>query len=406
MNPTTASVTCPACGQPFLCMQNNMEGVALCPHCAHTAPRAHFGTQIQVAGIAPGRRQVAQTQPLAAPTAWQHPVPNQTPQPTTWSAPQAVSGPPSIARTTLQPSQALMPAGGALPAVAAMPSQWRGTSWKGAFLLLAFAVVCAGSLWMWRDHVNAPAVVLGPETSLPAIPSVLPVPALTAKAPEPKMEMPDVIAFSADAKTLVAGLFHAGTPERRAECILDAEKYSGEIEGLFGTQATQKVEMRLLARIPGLPLTLPGGRPVPLFRLSTSRLASGALLRLEAGADGKRRIFWPLFYETHERKLENFLKQGADADAAWFYVGLRPSHGLDIPAELRPKYLTFDVQSAATSDPHFVACVERDSPLGRFMDRASEWGRVYLARLLVRRLDIKGDAPCLLVLDCEGAKEK
>ena len=87
-------------------------------------------------------------------------------------------------------------------------------------------------------------------------------------------------------------------------------------------------------------------------------------------------------------------------------MGIRPSHGLDIPSELRPKYLTFDVQVSAGGDPHFVACVERETPLGRFLDRETDWGRAYLARLLVRNLDSHGDAPCLLVIDCEGATER
>ena len=150
---------------------------------------------------------------------------------------------------------------------------------------------------------------------------------------------------------------------------------------------------------------LPGGQPVPIFKVVTSRCANGALIRLETGADGKRRIYWPMFHEMHQGSLETFLKQPGDG-TAWFHVGLRPSHGLDIPSDLRLKYLTFDVQTSATNEPRFVACVERDTPLGRFLDRESDWGRAYLSRLLVRRLDIKADAYCMLIVDSEGASER
>jgi hypothetical protein len=142
-----------------------------------------------------------------------------------------------------------------------------------------------------------------------------------------------------------------------------------------------------------------------LFKLVTSACANGALIRLDMGADGKRRINWPLLNETHAAALAAFLKLPA-GETAWFHVGLRPSHGLDIAAELRPKYITFDVQVSAGSEPHLVACVERDTPLGRFMDRETEWGKSYLARLLVRRLDIQSEAPCVLVIDCEGSPER
>ena len=213
---------------------------------------------------------------------------------------------------------------------------------------------------------------------------------------------PDVGAVAADAKTLVSELFAADTPERRAACIHDAGKYSTEIEAQFGVK---KTELRLLAPIPGMPQTLPGGQPTPLFKLVTSACAHGAIIRLETGSDGKRRINWPLFFETHTAALMAFLKQPA-AEAAWFHVGLRPSHGLDIAAELRPKYITFDVQVSGSSEPHLVACVERDTPLGRFMDRETDWGKSYLARLLVRKLDIESEVPCLLVIDCQGAPER
>jgi len=408
---TTASLLCPACGQAFLSMQQSMAGVAQCPHCAHSGPRAQFGTQAQVAGVAPGRRQVAQSPPSSHVVATAPPEfpAQQSPgmtgfQPTLDTAPVA-----SIARATLQPSQALVPTGAPTPVPAqefSTPPHLRTSPWKQAFFMMVFASVCGVSLWIWWDHANTPAFTT---KSAPESPVVAPQPAAiippVAKSITIKAPPPDTAAIAADVKMLVTELFAADTPERRAACVHDAVRHAAEIEGLFGASAAEKPDLRLLARIPGFPLTLPGAQPVPLFKLVTSKCATGALIRLETGADGKRRIHWPLFFETHEARLQQFLQKSASEEAAWFHVGLRPSHGLDIPAELRSKYLTFDVQVAAGSEPHFVACVERDSPLGRFIDRESDWGKAYLSRLLVRKLDIQADAPCAVVLSCEGAAE-
>jgi len=412
---TTASLICPACGQAFLSMQQSMEGMVQCPHCAHNALRGYFGTQAQVAGVAQVRRRVSQPQPVQSPPA---PV-QQPPQYESHAFAQAVGGlqprqmampPITAARPALQPSQALLPTGAPPPQPDEFvrPQHLRTSPWRNAFILLGFAGVCGGALWLWWDSVNVPAVKQGEApTPPPERKEVQKSPVVpqteTARAVIPA---PDVGAMAADAKTLVTELFAAETAEGRAACIHEADKYGAEIEGQFGATGAQKTELRLLSRIPGMPQTLPGRQPVPLFKLVTSTCATGALIRLETGADGRRRISWPLLFETHSQAQAAFMKQPAEAAAAWFHVGLRPSHGLDIAAELRGKYLTFDVQVSAGSEPHFVACVERDTPLGRYLDRETEWGKSYLARLLVRRLDIPSAAPCLLVIDCEGSPER
>ena len=413
MNPgTTASLICPACGQAFLSMQQSMEGMVQCPHCAHNALRGYFGTQAQVAGVAQVRRRVSQQQPmqsLPAPALQDAQV---VAQPAAWPGlqPQPVQVPTSfMARQTLQPSQALMPTGAPPPPQeeGMTPPHLRTSPWRNAFIMLAFTVVCGGAVWMWWDSVNAPVAKPGGVTAPTAARVELPK---TQSAPQTQIARalipaPDVGAVAADAKALITELFAADTAERRAACIHEADKYSAEIEALLGAAGGHKIELRLLSRIPNIPLMLPGGQPAPLFKLVTSACANGALVRLETGADGRRRISWPLLFETHAAALAAYLKQPA-AEAAWFHVGLRPSHGLDIAPELRPKYITFDVQVAAGSEPHFVACVGRDTPLGRFLDRETEWGKSYLARLLVRKLDIQSEVPCLLVIDCEGAPER
>ncbi|MFO1482717.1 MAG: hypothetical protein U1F71_05060 [Verrucomicrobiaceae bacterium] len=315
--------------------------------------------------------------------------------------------PASIARATLQPSQALMPVGAPPPQPAEFitPPQLQAPPWRASFLALLALVVCAVAAWLWWNHSHPTAHFSANTTPAPVAP-ITREPAIPPARPTVPIEIPDAASHAADAKLLVTELFAADTPERRAACVHDAEKHRAAIEAMLGPGASERPELRLLSRLPGFPLTLPGQKPVLLFKVVTSKCPAGALIRLETGADGKRRIHWPLFFETHEGSLQRFMKNSVADDAAWFHTGLRLSHGLDIPAELRSKYLTFDVQACASSTPHFVACVERDSPLGRFMDREAEWGKACLARLLVRRLDIKADAPCMIVVDCEGAPER
>lgn len=263
-------------------------------------------------------------------------------------------------------------------------------------------------LWLWWNHSNttAPAPKSEKATSQPPpAPEVRKTEVIIPPPPEVRIALQDTQAFAADAKALVNAFFAATTPEARAACVHEGAKHSAEIETLFGPDAPQKIELRQLAHLPSVIQALPGNQHIPLFKLITSQCATGALLRLEAEADGKRRISWPLLMETHQDALGRFLRQKS-ADPAWFYVAMRPSHGLDLPADVRPKYLTFDMQTSAASEPHFVGCVERDTPLARFLDRGSDWGKVYLSRLLVRPLEVEADAPCVVILDCEGSVER
>ncbi|MGV3660523.1 MAG: hypothetical protein ACO1TE_10070 [Prosthecobacter sp.] len=411
---TTASLICPACGQAFLSMQHAMEGMTQCPHCAHTAPRAQFGTHAQVAGVAQVLRRVAQAPPPqevpppAPAPQFQPPAyfPSSVPQPQpqqAWQPPPPA--PVQIARGTLQHSQALMPLHAPPPHAEfteSQPHQHQYSPWRNVVFMLVFMGVCGVSLWLWWNHANTPAAASREATSQ-AVPEVRKAEVVAPATPPPaRIALQDTQAFAADAKALVNTFFAATTPEARAACVHEGAKHSAEIEALFGPEASRKIELRQLAHLPGVVQTLPGGEHVPLFKLITSRCAHGALLRLEPDADGKRRLSWPLLAETHQDALGQFLQQ-ASADSAWFHVAMRPSHGLDLPAGLRSKYLTFDVQTSAASEPHFVACVERDTPLARFLDRESDWGRVYLSRLLVRKLDVEADAPCMIIVDCEGA---
>lgn len=428
---TTASLICPACGQAFLCMQHAMDGVAQCPHCAHSAPRAQFGTQAQVAGISPGKRRVAHVPvlgeaamgmpPQASPVSFPSGAPEAPPYGAapTWATPPSAAEPSGAHASVvmrpyqLQASAALIPVNA--PPPPRQEGEWearghRSRSGRGWRLLLVLGALGGVAAWVW--HAQHPLETL-PVTEVPA--QTLPSPGAVEvrKAELPSAETApaakvvvkrDVDAYAADAKALVTAFFAATTAEQRAECVHDGGAFSAEIEAIFGPAAPAKVELRQLAVIPTTTLTLPGGEHEPLFKMVTSACPGGALLRLEESPDGKRRLFWPMLAESHEGKLAAYLKEGGEQEA-WFYVAMRPSHGLELPAEVRGKHVVFDAQTTASNDQHFLACVEKETPLGRLLDRESDWGRVYVARLLVRRLVVEADSPALLIVGCEGAGE-
>lgn len=162
------------------------------------------------------------------------------------------------------------------------------------------------------------------------------------------------------------------------------------------------------------PLSLPGLKPAVLFQVVTRANPAGALLRLarpaQGGADAAFRMDWPLFLETHERRLATFLKaappgQAEKPKSAWFYVILRRTHALDLPADVRETHVLFDAQASADASVRAVMAAPRESPVGRALESDAKWGQVFLARLLVQHRTLRPGVPLLVILDCDKAGE-
>lgn len=201
---------------------------------------------------------------------------------------------------------------------------------------------------------------------------------------------------------LVRRLFEADTPEERAACIVDPDRYADQVESFFAaTNGTSRPGFTGLQQFSAVPLSLPGGEPTVLFQITTDANPEGALLRPIRGADGSHRIHWPLFHETHDRHLLAYL-DSQEGEPRWFHVGLRPSHGFDLPAELREEYLIYDLQGSADTSVRLVAYAEKETSLARFLKQHVEWGEIYLARLLLRGTQLTSSLDGLTILDCEG----
>jgi|JI6StandDraft_1071083.scaffolds.fasta_scaffold00815_21 hypothetical protein len=280
--------------------------------------------------------------------------------------------------------------------------------------LLFILLVVGGCLWVLRDDLLPPMVVEIPVakpapavTRMPAVASdpVIPTPAplppmepeiRRAEIPKPKV---DLVAAGESAQKLLLDLIESTTPEARAALIAMPEEYGADVEEFF---AVGKPELMSFKPSNATPLTLPGQDAVPLFQVTTKANQHGALLRLVPQKKGGFLLDWPLFAETHERRLGDFLEK-KPTEPAWFHVGLRRSHALELPEAVRGIQIAFTLQGAADSSVSCLAITQKDTPIGRYLNREAEWSTIYVARLLLQHRQLSDGTPAVVILDCEGA---
>lgn len=338
--------------------------------------------------------------PMAPPPAVYAPAP----EPVVWRQPAAQTP------VTLQPAPG--ETAEAPPVVDFVPQHLQPSSASRYAIVAVVLCVIAGSAWVWMDLRRADAVAasasknsataastaalveIEPEVRKAAIASTTE----TGAAMQPP---PDVNAITKDVRRLIDELFAADTAERRVACVHDGAKHREQIEALFGAEEAGRPRLRSLGSVKGLAQMLPGGQLLPLYSVITSQCAHGALLRLIDGPDGVRRIDWPLFFETHQHTLASAMKEKPE-EPAWAWARIMPSHGFEIPATDRHRFIAFDMYVTADGKTPITACVERDTPLGRFLDRETDWRQSYLVRLLVRRIDMGQSGPMVTIADCEG----
>ncbi|MBE7497422.1 MAG: hypothetical protein HS117_20955 [Verrucomicrobiaceae bacterium] len=403
-----ASVVCPVCGQTFLCQHHAAEAMVTCPHCAHQAWRGQFATQDMAQGLGSTKRRIASPQTAPAPAAaWpppapaaQAPVPPAAalqPEPAIWRQP------PTQMSSAMLPTQTAPESPHGEPPSEFLPPHLQPSPLKRLLVAIAMVGTLGGGAWVWWDITRHPATV---SASSPRVPEPAPEVRTAALATQTESASalhppPDVAAFTKDVKKLIDTLFHAATPEERAACVHDAATHRTQIEALLASDHPQRPRLRTLGSVKGLSMELPGGRQVPLFNAGTSTCEQGALIRLVEGPDGLRRIHWPLLWETHQQTLLTALRE-KPGEPVWAWARIVPSHGFDIPAAERERFLSFDMHVTGEGKSPLTACVERDSPLGRFLDRETDWRQSYLTRLLVRKFDFGTEATIVAIADCEG----
>lgn len=250
----------------------------------------------------------------------------------------------------------------------------------------------------------SPASEKAPET---ATAPVSPAPALAepeVRRAEPATQKPepvslDLVAAAEAASTMMKKLLTTNKPQERQALVVDGEEYAVDMREFF-ERSRPKLQYVGIAKTQTK--TLPGQEIQGLFLVSTDKNPTqGALLTLNLQPDGGFLMDWPLFAETHERKLARFLDKPIP-DPTWFHVVLRRSHGLELSEAERK--LSFCVEIITTRDGS-VPCMGRvrlDSPLGRFLEREIAWEEDYSARLLLQH-PAKPNGESVIILDCEGA---
>lgn len=211
----------------------------------------------------------------------------------------------------------------------------------------------------------------------------------------------DIEAANDAAKSMVPELFLAPDHATRAALVDKAQQYAAEIDGFF---ARPNLVLHAIKPAPAMPQRLPGLDAVPVFQVFTSLNPNGALLRLVPHGNGQFLIDWPLFHDTHERRLAQFNQPDGGREPVWLDVALRRNHGFDLPEPTRKRFLAFDVQGSANDSLLLLAVAERETGLGRFLDRELQWSRIYLGRLLLQSREVSSSGQrAVVILDLEGA---
>lgn len=233
---------------------------------------------------------------------------------------------------------------------------------------------------------TGPAASPGPEIRRATLPLV-PPPASTglgdpAAADPADLREVDVAAQASVARGLIQRFLEARTTAERLPLLFEGPRWRDDVERTF-PPTLPAPELRQVLTVPVTPIALPSGRPVALFQAHTAANENGALLRLlpDPAKPGGLLLDWPLFVESHQRRLAPFLDEKKPGSSGAYHVLFRRTHGLDLPAALQATHGLYDLQASADTSLRTVAVVEKSSPLGTRLEQLTTWGTVYLARL-------------------------
>jgi len=446
--PAAYSLTCPTCGNPFLATLGEATTITTCPHCAFNGPVQAFAAAgidrlSQNPSIPLRRRDIRHrarldpTPPLqpapppAAPPLPELPAhPHQDHQahhfsptahpvsgPLSRHVPVPSSLPPLAPAYPQSASPQLLPAqhSDSLPAA---PSTRPQNLPIGKILLFLFAslFIAAGAGYLYwerqqellrnrtADYAQAPTP--RPPTPTPALEIRPAQPATTSPSdtPPPDLPPPDpalqLSILAAEVPDFIQTLF-AAPDNARHRFLTGHTKDDPSLPTFFArTPTVTPIATKLL---PVAPIDLVSGQPVALFQTTTSANPIGALARITRNSDGSLSLHWPFFQETHDTALNQYVGDTTANAPQWFHVGIRRSHGLDLPPELRDTHFILNIQASAGGLLSTHAIAAKELPAGRFIDQKCAWQAVYLCHLLLQKKPLADGTLALEILDCAGA---
>lgn len=303
-----------------------------------------------------------------------------------------------------------------------------GRLWPWLSVLVVGSMLCGLGLSMWKSSqaLVYPAAQMEVANSKPAAPanptptaepsptvtsptapppSVPPAP--TEPAPPPATDSPSSsLLTSGEAaekilrtQELFATLQTAPTLEEKLKWIENGEAHRDEVAKFLASHA-DGLRIKTMDPNVGLFQELPSGDEVKLLVATTNSCPNGAMVRLHSH-EGRDLLDWPLFAQTHELDFEVFVTRGRAATPRWFTLLCARSRSSGLEGPAREGHLALRAQGALSAKGEALIHVQRDSEAGRLLESRMTWGRVYLIRVELERLEINGK-PTLMVVDCEG----
>ena len=282
-------------------------------------------------------------------------------------------------------------------------------------LAIAFlAIVLGACLWALKDDwmpmimPDLTATIPDSSTAETAFPLPTLTPALkTPKAePEPEVRRAEVVAPPVDlvaageaAEKLFTALIEAKIPEERLALIAAKEEYITDVAEFFDAG---KPDILSFKPSNATLRHLPSQEIAPMFQIVTKQCTHGALMRVVQKPGGGFLLDWPLFAESHAQKLVKFI-ESKSTQPVWHHVCLRRDHGLELPEEEREHQVSFTLQGSLDTSGKCAAVAQKGSSIGRYLSRETEWGTIYVARLLLQHRALKNGDLAITILDCEGA---
>jgi hypothetical protein len=276
-------------------------------------------------------------------------------------------------------------------------------------LLAAFLAVILGACW-WALKDKALPLIMSdlPASTATASPMPVQMPALGKAQAEPEAEVRraevvtqpmDLVAAHQAAEKLFMALMKADSAEERLALITFKEEHASDVAEFFHAG-----KLDLLSFKPSNTTLrhLPSQEIAPMFQIVTKQCTAGALMHVVPKPGGGFLLDWPLFAESHARKLVQFI-ESKSTQPVWHHVCLRRDHGLELPEEERGHQVSLTLQGSLDTSGKCAAVALKASSIGRYLSRETEWGTLYVARLLLQHRALKNGTLAITVLDCEGS---
>jgi hypothetical protein len=407
-SPALFNLRCPSCSQIFLSSQQSQTGSPItCPHCAFSAELTAF--------------QLLQSGPLAEAVPLQRRRPRQdetSPAPATRPLSVPLIQPPErsqpmTANLSTYPSNAP-----ALTKAAEVPTNWQpptsGNKTRLTLILLSIAAIAAAVfIFLQRENAITQPIEDYRSSELEVIkerftPGKRELPKTSTIEYKPKATAPvlplDRLAASKAAEDLLKRFFTSGSETERRDCFAEGSLYGDDIQRWRDSiQPAPKMTRSIVARSDAF--TLPGNQPVTLVQVATEQNKSGAIMMVTQSQKNRFLLDWPLFRDSHENRLKQFVEAANSSEPVWLHVCLSRTHAVEYPEPIFSNHLHFSLQGSEDRSNFATVLTPKDSPLSRYLEREVKWSNIYTCRVLLQHRKMEGGQSAIILLMVDGISD-